>query len=386
MKAGAIIKNTLKAHLAEWKELVLIYAVFPLVLIMVISFFYKSVYNPDTKIRRININFTDYDNTKTSSQFINMFRENNMKDIFSIKEKGDYEIIIPKNYEKNITLLKPSTIKIIENKETSRSNEAIIKSIISEYGKKITELATISDKVNKLNVVDKEKIYKKITQRVSKNNADNSIDKHILKGQKHLSSYEEQGTSTISFMVMLMIMGCAASYYKDKESGYYKRVMSAPISKLQYFIINSGIFFISSFICGALYITTILVFKIAFTIDNLPNLLIILISQSLLVSSVASLFVAFFSKNVSNFVMVLLMYYQIIFGNTFIPVKILSNKMFVLMTKFSPGSIISNTYRSCLISNSFFSVINYSAIVLTISVIVYAVSIIKVKIRWGEQL
>ena len=115
---------------------------------------------------------------------------------------------------------------------------------------------------------------------------------------------------------------------------------------------------------------------------NPLNIISILICQSLLITSVAGIIIAFFGKNVANTIVIVLMYTHIVFGGGFIPLKEMNNKIFVSISKFSPGNLISEAYTNCILFNSFNSISRYLIIMLLISIIAYCISILKVKIRW----
>lgn len=123
MKVKATIKVTVKALLAQWKQVLLMYAVFPLLLIGVMGYFQRDLYKPDTKIDAINISIVDEDKSDVSKNFISLLNSDELKNLFNISDNGDYIINIPKNYEKDLLQLKDTTITIDEKNRVSRQNE-----------------------------------------------------------------------------------------------------------------------------------------------------------------------------------------------------------------------------------------------------------------------
>ncbi|MEW8956525.1 MAG: ABC transporter permease, partial [Clostridium sp.] len=66
------------------------------------------------------------------------------------------------------------------------------------------------------------------------------------------------------------------------------------------------------------------------------------------------------------------------------PLKDVTNKIFITLSNFSPGRIISEAYRSAMLFNSFEKIDKYLITMIIISIAMYGISLIKVKIRWEE--
>ena len=384
MRIKATIKVTFKAMIVQWKQLLLVYALFPLLLSLVMGYFQKDTFRPEVSLDKINITIVDEDNSKSSQGFKELFQAEGIKDLFNLSEKGDYVITIPKGYEENLASLKDSTIKVDEKKRASRTNEAIVRTIINQYGESLTESLIISNKINEMTLADKEKLFNEVTSSINSLGAKSALKTNIIQGERTLSSFENQAASMMSYMLFMMIMGCVGGYHLDKENGSFKRLMSTPITKATFFNLDLLIFFLSSFIYGFIYIITFRIAGLAFKGINPMNIIAILAAQSLLVASLAGLMIAFLGKQNSNIIIILFMYFEIIFGGAFIPIKDITNKVFAFLTRFAPGNVLTQAYKNCILFNSFHSISKYLAIIILISISAYAVSILKVRIRWEE--
>ncbi|MFD3157205.1 ABC transporter permease [Haloimpatiens sp. FM7330] len=382
MRIKATIIVSLKAMLSQWKQVLLMFAVFPLIIAAIMGNFQKHTFKPDISRDKINISIIDKDNSKTSNNFKELFQTKELKQIFNVTNKSQYEIVIPKDYEKNIISLKQSTIKVNEKKRVSRINELVIKNVIEQYGKSLTESRIISNKINSMNVLDKEKLFSDVINNINKNAAVNPIKDNMIKGERILTSYENQAATMMSLMVFVIIMNCVAGYDLDKKNGSNKRLLSTPMTKCDFFNLDVLIFLIASLIYGIIYILAFRFAGFAFKGVSILNIISILICQSVLIASTAGIIIAFFGKKAANIIVVILMYMHIIFGGGFIPLKDMDNRIFLAISKFSPGNIISETYRNCILFNSFNSISKYLIIMIAISLILYLVSILKVKIRW----
>ena len=381
MKVKATIKVTVKALLAQWKQVLLMYAVFPLLLIGVMGYFQRDLYKPETKIDAINISIVDEDKSDVSKNFISLLSSDELKNLFNISDNGDYIINIPKNYEKDLLQLKDTTITIDEKNRVSRQNEVILKSLIEQYGKSLTESLIVN---NNMDLRDNEEILNKIMTTLKSINETTSIKSNKIEAERVLTSFENQSASMMTFMLFTIIMGCVAGYHLDKENGSFKRLMSTSITKQTFFKLDLLIFFMSSFVYGSIYVIVSRIAGFAFKGVSLINIIVLLSVQSILITALSGLIIAFLNKKVSQIVIIMFMYFQIIFGGGFIPLKEISNKAFLTIAKFSPGDIITDAYRKCMLFNSINDISTELILMLAISIAAYLISITKVRLRWEE--
>lgn len=384
MRLKATIVVVFKSFIIEWKQLILIYAIIPLILAAAMGYFQKDLFKPQTTIDKIDINIVDNDNSKASESFKEIFQSEELKKLFNVSDKGSYIITIPKGYEENVTNLKDTSIRIEEKNDDSHENEIIIKTIINEYGKGLTESGIIFNKITGLNAEDKERLFNQVTSSINQLYSTKVLENDMLKGKRTLTSYENQAASIITYLFFMIIMSCTASFYKDKENGSFKRLISTPITRETFFYLDLVIFFISSFAAGVIYIAAFAAAGFGFRESNPFILILILIGQSLLITSISGLLIAFLNKTVTNIVIMFFMYIQILFGGVFIPIKGISSQVFANICKFAPANVISSSYKNCILFNSISKVSNYLIIMLLISAVLSIISIIKVKTRWEE--
>lgn len=388
MRIKATIKVTLKGVLVQWKQILLMFAAFPLIIALIMSSYQKDLFKPEVSIDKINISIVDEDNSKTSNKFKELFNAETFKEIFNVTNKSQYEIIIPKGYEDTLINEKESTIKVNEKKRVSRTNELIIKNVIEQYGKSLTESMLISKKIdamsNAISIEDKDKLFNEVINNINKNSVTTAIKQNIVTGERVLTAIENQAATMMTLMVFTILISCIAGFNMDKENGSNKRLLSTPMTKCNFFNLDVLIFFIASLIYGTIYILAFRISGLAFKGVSVLNITSILICQSLLIASLAGIIIAFFGKGAANTIVIILMYMHIIFGGGFVPLKDINNKLFLAISKYSPGNIISETYVNCILFNSFNSIFKYLIIMIVLSLVFYVVSILKVKIRWEE--
>lgn len=384
MRLRATIWLTIKGIFVQWKQVLLIYAVFPLLMATIMGYFQKDVFKPDTSMEKINITIIDKDKSPASENFVQIFKSEGIRDLFNITENGQYLITIPYGYQEGIKNLKNVTIKVDEKERVSRSNELIIKAIIEQYGKQLSEKAMISNRIESMEVTDKKELYENVVASISKSETSSAIKNNMVKSERILSSYENQAAVLITYMIMTMIMGCTAAHYLDLENGSFRRLMSTPMNKAAMFNLNLASFSVVSFIYGLVYVVTMRLAGYAFIGTSILNIGAILVCQSLLIAACAGLMTAFFNKKNGNMVLIIILYYQILFGGVFIPLKNITSKVFMFLTRFSPGNVISSAYKNVILFNSFNKISEYLIIMLLVSAAAYIISILKVRVRWEE--
>jgi ABC-2 type transport system permease protein len=384
MRLKATVIVCLKALLSQWKQVILMYCLFPLLLSLGMGYFQKGIFQPEVNMEKIKVTIVDEDNSEISRSFTQMFSTEEMKKLFEVSASGDYLITVPKGFESNLRELKESVIEVDEKKRTSRISGEVIRSLIEAYGKSITQSVGISNKIEALNVTDKEALYSEVSAKVNSVEAAKYIRDNIQEAETTLTSYEYQGATMITFFAMMIVMSCVAGYHMDKENGSFKRLMSTPITRLTFFNLDMLIFFIASFVYGLVYILSFRIAGFAFKGVNPAVILSILAVQSFLISSLAGLMVAFLGKNNSNLLLVIIMYFQILFGGVFIPVKQVNNEVFKVISRFAPGNLISEAYRSSMLFNSFDKITGNLLTMAAVAAALYLISVIKVKVRWEE--
>lgn len=384
MRLRATIMLSLKGLLAQWKQVLLMYAVFPLLLATSMGYFQRDVFKPDTSMDIINITFEDKDNSDFSRGLIQVFKAEGIGDLFNIKEDGDYVVTIPEGYERDIMNLEEVSITVDERERASRSNELIIKAILEQYGKHLTSNVIIADRIESMDTLDKERLHGDVIARINEITSKRAVKNNIIKGERTLNSYENQAAALMTYLAIMMIMGCVAGHHLDLENGSFRRLISTPMKKTTMFNLNIAAFFIFAFVYGIVYVITMRVMGYAFIGTSILNLGALLLCQSLLIAACAGFMTAFFKKTNGNIIMIIVMYYQILFGGVFIPLKDITSKVFMFLSRFSPGNVISSAYRNIILYDSFDKIFGFLAAILMASAVFYVVSILKVRVRWEE--
>lgn len=376
------IKNniiiTLKGIVVSWKQILLAYAIFPVLIVSCLGYFYKHIYSPKTKMDKINITIIDEDNSVGSREFKEIFRDSGIRKIVNIVKNGEIIIKIPKGYEEKIVKLSNVTITVSGKNSVSQDDKDTIKSIISSYGKIIAENKIVSNKMELLNEENKKKINTALNNIYS----EKILKNEVVKSKKTLNSYEVLGANLISYIIVSIAVSIAVSYKKEKKDGIFKRLMAMPMRKEKLFNTTLICYFEYSIIYGAVYILGFIVTGFAFRGCNFINLAAVLICQSLLITSFSALIMAFFNDEFSIPFLTILLFFQTFFGDTFVPMQDISNSFYIKISKFAFFNIVSDTYRNCMLFNSFNSIAKNLAYMVIASIVIYIIAFFKIKIRW----
>lgn len=189
MRIKATIIAGLKSLCNQWKQVLLMYAVFPLILTSFMGYVEKDAYKPDTNFKKIDVSIIDKDNSASSKGFKELFNAEGIKELFNVTDKGKYVITIPEGYENNLINLKQNIIQVNEKERASDNDEIIIKAVINEYGKSITETMIISDNIKKLDVKNKGKLFDEVTASLNKLSSKKSLERKYYKWSKNTNFF-----------------------------------------------------------------------------------------------------------------------------------------------------------------------------------------------------
>jgi len=375
IKSNIII--ALKGVVASWKQILLVYAIFPVLLVSCLGYF-KDIYSPKMKIDKINISIIDEDNSRSSREFKEIFQNSDIKKIVNVAKNGEIIIKIPKGYEEKIAKLNNVTIIVSGKSSVLQDDKDTIKSIISGYGKIITANKIIS---NNMELLSEEK-KKRLNTALNNIYSEKILRNKFVKSKKTLNSYENLSAGMISYIIVAIAANIAVSYKKEKKDGIFKRLMAMPMRKEKLFNTTLICYFEYSIIFGALYILAFIVTGIAFRGCNIINLAAVLICQSLIITSFSAFIMAFFNDEFSVPFVMMLLFFQTFFGETFGPIQEVSNGIYIKISKFAFLNIVSDAYKKCMLFNSFSSIEKDLAYMIIFSIVVYMIAFFKIKIRW----
>lgn len=388
MKIIAYTKLILKSTWKNMSVLLFSFVVFPVVLSLIVGYAQRNMMNPNLEINKLKVYLSDKDNTKSSQALLQFLNDEQVKKLLDIKanlKDANYSVIIPLGYEKAILNNQQAKININVSSSGNDNSVSIISQILEDYDKSLSHQLIILSKVDQksLSEEDKKQLISKLQAQINENNSKGLIDNILVKGKKSLSSYEYYSTSFLAFLFVMVASNLVAAGFMDKENGMEKRIMSAPLTKYEYFNYNMVMNFIFSFILYVIYILVFRLMKLSFNC-SIPLLLFTALIQTLLTVGLASILWSFTSKKFSMTFMSVLTIIQMLLGGMFIPPEKINIAAIKVISNFSPGALITRSYNNLLIYNNLDSIALYLGAMVILSLVMYIIGLLGVKVRWGR--
>lgn len=349
MKVRIISMLTIKGLFLNWKQIILMYVIFPLSICFVTGHYSKMLYAADEN--KIDITIIDKDNGNAAQDFRKFFNREDNKKLFNVTKKGDYIITLKRGNSKS-----PIEVQVQEKRHVSEHNEKLIKSVIESYGEELKNKENFNYEI---------------------------IRDEIIKNKNEMSIYEEEAASIVTYIIIIIIMNCSKAYDLEKQNGMFKRMISMPLTKINLFNYYVLIYFIYGIGTGIIYVLAFMIAKLAFFNVNFINLIVILLAQSLMIASASGFFSVFFKKNLSTVILTTLLLIETLLGGGFIP-KVKSDAVLTSLVKFEPLKFVSDAYKDIIMYNSLSYIERNLIIMFFVSLALYIISLAKIKISWEE--
>lgn len=180
-------------------------------------------------------------------------------------------------------------------------------------------------------------------------------------------------------------MSVVAGENQHKENGVYNRVMSTSITEVEYFKYNMITTYLYMVFLHFIYIFAYKVFGLSFQ-GPISILMLIILTHSLLTTALTGFVLEFLKKKIGLGLLNIIMILQLITGIGYLPLqKVGSGSLEKVINNYAPDVLIAKTYRNYLVYNNLDSIkINLLSITL-VSVVIFILSILKVKLKWGEE-
>lgn len=389
MKLLAYLKLSLKGLIKEFPAFLLSYAVYPIVLSLVMGYVQKDMFTPVVNDPIFSIIVVDEDNTKESQNLVSFLNSEDISKILTIKsndsEKFDYTLRILKGYEDSLLGNSPSSIKVEAEENSSTTMGNVLVNIVDKYNKEISQDLIIRNNIenNSLSKEEKSKLVGEINAILTNAYSTDSIKTNIHNVRKNLNSYEYFSISFLNYAFIVFVMAVIASDALEKENGLYNRIMSTSITKFQYF--NYGVMsnYLMMVVVNLIYVGAYKISGLSFK-GSLPILLLIVLVQSFMITVIGTLISTIFKKKYGLPLVQVFLIFQLILGGMIGPLdKLGSNAIFTFFAKYKPDILISNTYKNYIIHNNLSSISNYLLIMVVISMVLYLINILAIQMKWG---
>lgn len=389
MKLWAFLKINIKGILKEFPSFFLSYGIFPLALALIMGYTQKELFTPSLNNPIMSVIIQDEDKTVQSKNLADFISSEEMSKIVTVKnsedEAFDYTIIIPEGYEDSL-LGKNSVSVIVEAQEKASTTMGnILMNVIDKYNEEVSQGLVIQKNIENMPIPseEKEKLISDINSILIKAYLIQPIKSNIYTARKSLNSHEFYSITFLSFTFILLLMAVVISESTEREKEIYHRIMSTAITKMQYFNYNFLSNYLTVIIANLIYV---LIYRISGLSFNGPLLILVLIIliQSLMITSIGSLISTLFKKKYGIPILQTLLIIQMAGGGFLEPItKYNSNALIDFLSKLKPDILIRNSYRNYLLDGSINSISNYLLIMLGISITLYIFNMVAIQKKWG---
>lgn len=389
MRLKAFIKVMLKSIIREARVMVFMFIVFPVACSLLYGYFQKEMFKPENMMSKFYINIKDEDNSSTTKAFKELLKGEGLKDFIEItedKEVLQVEVVFPKGYEEKLLALKEGEITLTQLTPKGEFVATTLTSIIDKYNKAIQEGVIIEKKIGESSLSEEERLSleNEIKSKFIEYYSSKSIKTEIYTKGNNLTSFQYYSISIFSFTALILIQSLTGSYYAEKESGVLKRCLAAPMSKTQYFnytLISNIVF---AFIINLVYTLVFRIGGISYR-GSLWLLVLIVAVISILQGAFAGFITAFFKdKRIGGLIITAMIMISVAVGGAFFPVDKVGNGIVKFLGGMAPNSQIIKVFKGYILENSINVVINPLVIMSLLSLMLYVLSFIKVRVKWEE--
>ncbi|MCK9444755.1 MAG: ABC transporter permease [Tissierellaceae bacterium] len=389
MKLLAYIKLSIKSIIREFPSFVLSYGVYPLVIALVMGYVQKDMFTPSISEPIFSVIIRDEDDSEQSRNLVAFLNSDEISQVMTVKNseegKFDYTLRIPEGYENSLLGNGSSTVKVEAEEKSSTSLGNILVSIVDRYNQEASQGLTIQRNIEKLPVSsgEKEKILSDINHILINANGSNSIKANLHTVKKSLDSYEYYSVTFLSFVFFIFLIAVISSDALEKEIGLYHRIMSTPMTRLEYFHYGFVSNYLTMIIANTIYVLVYRITGLSFG-GSWALLAIIVSIQSLMITVIGTLISAVFKKKYGLILVQILLMTQMVIGGIIGPAhKFTSNAVLQGLSKLKPDILISNTYKNYMLVGSLSSISNYLLVMIGISLVLYMLNVLVVQMKWG---
>ncbi len=361
MKALYYVKTTLKGMFSNGVVTIASFILFPILLACFMAFFQNSVHENPLKLRVLNVQIIDKDNTEISKRLVELLDSDDLKDVVSVVDtKPEVELIIKEGYEEKILSLRKGDIVINKKVEGMGMSTDTLKVILDRYHQSLY-VSIAGGNVESLNKIMESSVIEDITIDTLKTN----------------NPYEKISASMIGFVVTMLIFTMIQSGYADISINLDKRINATPITKLQCLFYDTIALTVYMFIIISAYVIFFRVAGLSFKGNILDLMLLILMGTMLVVSmskSISTIFGPKYGKIIGTIVFTL----PLISGEIFTGK---GNKIALL----TPTHYLNNAFNLYNLNGNLEGCGKWVLIIFTISIIIYSAAVIKAVIQGRKK-
>lgn len=391
MKLLAFLKISVKGIIKEFPTFLLTYALYPMIIALVMGYLQEDMFVPTIDKPIFSIVIVDEDNTKESKDLISFLKSKEISKILTVNpsdnEKFNYTLRIPEGYNSSLLGEDPASIVVEAEEKASTTMGNILVHIVNKYNSEVSQNLIIKNSIENalLSEKDKQQLIEEINIILNKTYTSSAIDTNIHNVRKSLDSFEYYSLTFLNFSFIIFIMAIIVSDSLDKENGTYSRIMSTSITKFQYFNCTLISNYLMMVVINLIYVGAYRLSGLSFN-GSFSILLIIVLIQSFIITLIGTLISKLFKKKYGLPMAQVFLVFQIISGSLIPLSKFNGNKVFEILSKYRPDTLMVDTYRNYLIYNDLSSISNYLLIMIGLSIVLYLFNILAINRKRGANI
>lgn len=347
------IKTTLKGMVSSGAITLVYFIGFPIILAGFMGFVQNTAHDTPLKLKSLNIQIADEDNSEMSKNLIEFLNSNDMKDVVKVVDsKPEAEIIIPEGYEKDLLSLNKGEVIINKKEEGYNAITNTLKIILDKYHQSIYVSLSGGS-----------------TEELNKITGTSIIEEEIIDLPKTANTFETTVASMLGFVISMLIFSSIQSGYTDISMNLEKRINSTPLTRVQILLYEASALLVYSFIIIAGYVLFFRIAGMGFE-GNIIGLMILVITASILVVGTVKLIEILFGAKYGRILGGLVFILPIIGGEVFMG----KGNTIALLT---PTHYLNNAFTLYNLNGNLEGAGKWILIVLSVSVASFLIAMIK---------
>lgn len=362
MRLFYYLKSTLKAMVANGAITILYFIGFPIILAAFMGFVRNTAHDTALKLKPLNINIVDQDNTEMSKKLEDFLKSNEMKEVVNIVDsKPEVEVIIQKGYEKNLLSLNKDEVIINKKEEGFTYSTNTLKIVLDKYHQSVYVQMT-GGSIEELNRV----IGKSI------------IEEEIIEFKKTASEFEKTVVSMIGVVISMLIFSSIQGGYSDISVNMENRINAAPFTRVQFLLYETASLLVYALIVLAVYVSFFRITGIAYR-GNILGLAVLVMTAAVLVVSIVKFITTLFGAK-----------YGKVFGMIIFILPIAGGELFTgkesIIALFTPTHYLNNAFLIYNLHGSLNDAGKWILMILAASGILFSIAVIKESLRDRRKL
>lgn len=390
MKLRAFLRLSLKTIFKTLPVFAFFLAGFPLLMSLLMGFVQQDMFTAVVHEPLFALNIIDEDNSLQSHSLSEYLNSEELAEIFTLvddTEEYGYTLRIPAGYGAGLLGQDEATVKVEVKEKSKVSSALILVGIVDSFNKEMSQILHVNRAIKAMDREDwqLQALIDEFNSLLNAFDGQNLFETVHHNVKNNLDSYEYYSVSFLAFVFFILLQSVIQSKEQTEAIGLTGRILSTPMTRVDYFNYNLVTCILQVFLVSALYVGIYRLLGLSFQGPFFLLVLIVLV-QALFIGVLGVLMVNVFTQKYGTILLQLFLMFQIVFGGMVGPLDKWSNSaVFKFAGKIKPILLLSNIYKDFILLKSSTPLIANLFMLLGLFIVLYLANIIIVKLRWGEN-